>query len=135
MTPSGFHAAVELIFSERHWPHAVSPATLTGSWADFVKQCKRGYPDNIYEYYNDIRVREWIEIVLARTDLAVFDEHRQFREVVAEIDAEFQGLLQTAYAVPRKNFWWERGVLSFAGSELALDFVRDYGISIAIKDK
>jgi hypothetical protein len=42
-----------------------------------LEQCERGYSDNIYEYYNDIRIREWIEVILSAPELQKISRNRR----------------------------------------------------------
>src|SRR5688572_28923260 len=126
----GYLAEIQRLFSALGWTQDVSPAGFLRDWKSFVELCSLGYPNSIYEYFNDIRVREWIETILASPDLANYSEYHEFRNLVAEVDVTFKALLQAGLTTPAKRLWWEGGVLKFAGPELAADFQRDYGIAI-----
>jgi hypothetical protein len=129
MNTNSFLAGVEGIF--RGWPHEVSPASLLRDWSLFVEECEKGYSDNIYEYYNDIRVREWIELILSAPELQQFPELKEFASNVLPIDKRFQALFLPDVSLP-KSFWWEKWIPRYAGQELRDDFAGLYGIEIEL---
>ena len=129
MSTNSFLASVERIFRQHGWGPEVSPASLLRDWSLFVEDCETGYSDNIYEYYNDIRVREWIELILSAPELQQFPELKEFASNLLPIDRRFQALLLPDVSLP-KSFWWEKGVLRYAGQELKDDLMNSYGIKI-----
>jgi len=122
---------VQEVFSRKGWTRTMVPATLLDDWRRFVELCLLGYPDNIYEYYNDIRVREWIELILTAEQLNELAEQDEFKVKVEEVDQQFRNLLLPQVTVPGKSFWWEKGVLKYAGEELVNDYKKEYDIEIA----
>lgn len=124
-----FLSKVDEIFRRRGWMKEVSPASLLKDWTLFVEECEKGYPDNIYEYYNDIRVREWIELILSAPELQTFPEREMFASNVAKIDRRFRNLLLPGISLP-KSMWWEQGVLQYAGRELKDDLLGLYDVEI-----
>lgn len=131
MNANSFLFGVKEIFGQRGWTHEVSPASLLKDWLLFVEECEKGYPNNIYEYYNDIRVREWIELILSAPQLQQFPELEEFASNILLIDKRFQALLLPDVSLP-KSFWWEKGVPRYGGREFRDDLVNLYGIKIEL---
>jgi hypothetical protein len=69
---------------------------LLRDWGAFVAAVERGYDDSIYEYTNDLSVRD---------RLAGSDDPR-----VAELDRRFEAATAEAAAplAPRDGWWWRR---------------------------
>src|SRR5437899_2705941 len=84
--------------------------SLADGWESFIAQCKKGYRDNIYEYYNDISIRRKIELLLASSDLQSYPEFNEFSEKVKSLDAEFSELMQKDIKVSGRSYWWEQKV-------------------------
>lgn len=96
-----------------------APEVLLREWREFVEECEGGYPWNVYEYHNDLAVRDRIENCLASYGPG-------FAAQVEELDGCFRVLLQPDVRVgPEGDPWWHRGVLRFAGPELA-EGLRDW---------
>lgn len=131
MSANNFLAKVQEIFRRRGWVGEISPASLLKDWTLFVEECERGYPDNIYEYYNDIRIREWIEVILSALELQQFPELTEFAFNISSVDKKFQALLLPDVSLPGST-WWEQGVLRYAGKELKDDLMRSYDIEIEV---
>lgn len=86
---------------------------LLDEWREFVRDCEAGYAWNVYDYHCDLAVRDRIEEALAAGDA-------HLSAPVEEVDAQFRALLQPDVQVgPEDDPWWHRGVLRYAGPELA----------------
>jgi hypothetical protein len=106
-----------------------SPAMLLDEWRDFVQECEAGYPWNAVEYHNDLSFRDRIEAGLADADPAVAAE-------VAELDARFRALLQPGVQVgPEEDPWWHRGVLRYAGAELAVGLKEWFQVEMEVRER
>jgi hypothetical protein len=92
-------------------------------WRDLVTQVERGYDDSIYEYTNDLSVRDRLERVVqgARPGLRAKLEDR-----LAEDDRRFEAATEDS-ARPLADFaeaappWWWRRVPRRRAGELAED--------------
>ena len=127
-----FAVKVTQILAQSGWSNN-SPWSLIEQWQSFIDQCKRGYRDNIYEYYNDIFIRKKIEIILSSSViLKEYEEFKDFLDKVKLFDEEFSALLQEDVKLPGYSHWWEQGVLQYAGEELAKDYYNDYKIKIRV---
>ncbi len=132
MNESDFGPSIQALFASRGWPREMWPHGMLKDWQAFIEECVRGYSDNIYEYWNDIRVREWIELVLSVPELQSMVGYKEFAAAVFVLDKQFKNLLIPGVIVPGRKFWWEAGVLKSAGAELAKDFRIEYDIQITI---
>jgi hypothetical protein len=114
---------------------AYLPVQIIETWEQFVLFCEEGYHDNIYEYANDLGVRETIESLLRDETLRTFPEMAWFREKVDAIDRRFRALLQEQRLnVPPDAPWWESHALRYAGPEPAADFKAQYGAEVEIRE-
>ena len=79
-------------------------------WSHFVTQVERGYDDSIYEYTNDLSVRDRLERVIegagpglrARLAGRVVDADRRFEEATEETTRPLGEFSGTA------PHWWRR---------------------------
>jgi len=76
-----------------------SPATYLEVWAAFTEDCENGYQGNIYEYENDISVRDVIEKALTSLVPAGDAALAVFADAVAEIDARFAAVLNSGPSI------------------------------------
>ena len=87
-----------------------SLGAMLGRWRDFVTTVERGYDDSIYEYTNDLSVRDHLEAVAAgagpalraKVQGAIAEDDRRFEAATQEADrplGEFTGEAPT---------WWRR---------------------------
>jgi len=114
------------------WTQLTSPTDMAGGWKGFVAQCEEGYSDNIYEFRNDLSVRNLIEEILGSPDLAEFQHQFQWiRAEVDTIDERYRQILLEVDVEPGKP-WWEARIPRLAGEELAADFLSRYGVSVEV---
>ena len=124
---------VQEVLRQNGWEE--SPALLLEKWSSFVSECEEGYNWEIEEYWNEIRVRNWIEALLSAPELKEFEEFKEFTARVEEIDSMFRGLLLPDVSLKKnEGNWWEEGVLRYAGETLARDLQSMYGIQIEVVD-
>jgi hypothetical protein len=87
-----------------------SLGAMLGRWSAFVTTVERGYEDSIYEYTNDLSVRDRLEGVAAgagpalqaKLHGALADDDRRFAAATEEAD---RALGEFAEAAPS---WWRR---------------------------
>lgn len=101
---------------------------LLDEWREFVAGCEAGYGWNVYEYHNDLAVRDRLEASLGEMEPGDAAQ-------VAEIDARFRSLLQPGVQVgPEEDPWWHRGVLRYAGPELAAGLKDWFQVDIEVRE-
>jgi hypothetical protein len=83
---------------------------LLGQWAEFVRAVERGYDDSIYEYTNDLSVRDQLEKLISASSSTLA---AKLRGAFAPIDERFTKATEPAKrplsaahgALPS---WWRR---------------------------
>ncbi len=108
-----------------------SLSVLASKWTFFVDQCAEGYDWNIYEFDNELSVRDSIEEILNDPVFKQFYEFGGFVREVHDADERYRDLLQPN--VKRTSFsesWWHTGVLKSAGDEYCSDVLRRYSILV-----
>jgi hypothetical protein len=130
---SPLEKSIEKVASERKWRRKLSSEELVGGWNSFIVQCSKGYPLGIYEFENDRYVRTMIHEVLSAPDLVDDSALAEFSGKISDLDDKFRNLLQPGVLVGNDgDSWWNRGVPSLAGSELASDFNDIYGLAVDV---
>jgi hypothetical protein len=84
-------------------------------WSDFVTRVERGYDDSIYEYTNDLCVRDRLERVVQAAGAKLAEDDRRF-EAATEESARPLG----EFGEASPPWWWRRVPRRRAG-ELAED--------------
>ena len=104
---------------------------LLDEWRDFVRECEAGYAWNVYEYHNDLSIRDRIQAALD-DDQA---DDPGFPANVAQIDERFRALLQPGVVVgPEDGPWWHRGVLRYAGPDLASELKDWFQVDVEVRE-
>ncbi|GAA1568356.1 hypothetical protein [Kribbella karoonensis] len=111
----------------------VTPTDVIGGWRGFVEECETGYADNIYEFQNDLGVRNLIMKILDSPTLRNYSQMEWVREEIGQVDARYRALLLEPEVRPGRP-WWEARIPRLAGRELAEDFVTEYGVRVAIAE-
>lgn len=125
-----FAAAVTLAL-QNHGYKPRSPNELLRWWQQFLEQCEDGYPSSIYEYDDEICVRDYIESVLNDVRVASYGEFTEFELKVRGIDERFRKLFQPDVKRPWPNdVWWRAGILRFACEEYCQDILSRYSIPV-----
>jgi hypothetical protein len=94
-----------------------SLGALLQDWSRLVTEVERGYDDSIYEYTNDISVRDRLERVIARASPGL---RAQLEGAVAEDDRRFAAATEEA-ARPLGTSPWAQRVPTRRVGELAED--------------
>ena len=85
-----------------------SLGSLLQEWRRFVSTVERGYEDSIYEYTNDLSVRDRLERVVAGASPGL---RAQLEGVLATEDGRFEAATEEAarpLAVTYTTWWWRR---------------------------
>jgi hypothetical protein len=78
------------------------------AWAAFVTQVERGYDDSIYEYTNDLTVRDRLERVVQGASPGL---QAKLHARLADDDARFEQATEDSarpLAADRPGWWWRR---------------------------
>ncbi len=79
-------------------------------------------------------VNQFIRNRVTSLELQPYPQLREYASNVELVDQKFKDLLMTEVAIPGTFKWWEKGVLRYAGKELASDLYNRYGIAISVID-
>jgi len=74
-----------------------SPAGYIDAWKAFVAACEEGYQWSIYEYENELGIRDVIDKVLTAPELTAYPELSIFAEAIADTDERFAALLRSGH--------------------------------------
>lgn len=130
MTAAGFAAAFEGAVTQRRRGGPRTPTGIVGAWEQLVEIVEAGYEDNVYEYDNDLAIRDLIEELLHLPVLAAFPEFGWFNDSVAALDERMRsGLSAEPVRLPGGR-WWRSHLPVRAGAELADDLKRAYGYQV-----
>ncbi len=126
-------------FSEATDEHGIrekwSPASYIEAWQFFVTECEEGYQSSIYEYENELSVRDVIERALSIPGLAEDSEGVLFADAIAKVDSRFASLLASGPEIAGEAVpWWRRRIPSHAGEELVADVEAQYSVRIESSD-
>lgn len=83
---------------------------LLGHWSDFVRAVERGYDDSVYEYTNDLSVRDRLEKLVAAASPTL---RQKLESVIAPVDERFAVATEPAArslseTVGNVASWWRR---------------------------
>lgn len=123
---------VNEILMANGWNTVSNPSALTESWEAFIKECEEGYSWTIYEYDNEIRVREKMELILASPEIQTYEEIQNALTKVNSLDARMRSLFIPNISRKNKNHWWDKGVLKYAGEEYAKDIKHELNIEVNV---
>jgi hypothetical protein len=97
-----------------------SLGSLLQAWQRFVTAVERGYDDSIYEYTNDLSVRDRLERVVAAASPGL---RAQLEQALAPDDRRFEAATEEAARPLGSTYttWWWQRVPARPGDELAQD--------------
>ena len=129
------HRRVSRSLPRRHGGDgARASAVAVGSveqWSSFVEPCEDGYAEDIYEYENDLSVRDILERILRSDQLQKFEQMAWARAQVNDADQRFRELLSEQEI--RSHGAWQRRMPRVIGAELAADVRERYGVDITVQ--
>ena len=120
------------ILQDSSWQGSLSPYELLEEWKQFVDECRSGYEMDIYEYDNDLSVRDAIEKIISEKRLKPYQEYQEFKNLVLSIDKAFQELLSVSLERGDRSDWWGKGVLKKAGEEYVNDIQDRYQFELEV---
>src|SRR4051812_3582119 len=116
MSSDDFLSQFEELLGRAGWPTALSPWDLVERWEALVADAASGYQWGLYEFDNEVRVRDLLDRVLHDPGLMAFPQLDELRRRVSAADRRMQEA-----AIPNVKIrdddkpWWLRVVLAKAG--------------------
>jgi hypothetical protein len=97
---------------------SMSLSQLLDDWQSFVTRVDRGYDDSIYEYTNDLSIRDLLAKILERSPVPLAGK---LRAVIDVWDLRFEHTTipasrsLAAAGKPAAAWWWLRGPMKLRG--------------------
>ncbi|MEV0884579.1 hypothetical protein AB0J03_12175 [Streptomyces microflavus] len=110
----------------------LTPHHAIEQWSEFVNDCIEGFEGTIFEYWDDISIRSFLQRVIDDSAVGTTPELEWFREEVCRVDERFSDLLAQGFDVPGGRGWWERKVPGVAGREMAENVREQYGYHVDV---
>lgn len=121
-----FNAAVDPQGRRASW----HPLQYIEAWRALVDEVAAGYSGDLYEYENDLSVRDDLQVALNTPDLGAFPEWVELQVQVGKVDSLLRDLLSVGPEVRPDSAWWRARLPAHAGSEFAQDVERLFGVEI-----
>ncbi|AZE97791.1 hypothetical protein C4J95_0298 [Pseudomonas orientalis] len=107
-------------------------SSLVQRWDFFVDECQDGYRWDYSEYRNEIRVRGLLEQLLNSSAISSSENFKELREKVISVDKKFKDLLQPGIALVEGEWWWDSGVLMYAGEDYSCYMKEAHGVLVEV---
>ena len=134
MDVENFADRVVKILSAVGFRRIVSPNDLVDAWAAFVSECEDGYGWDIYEYRNELALRDAIADLLDSEELARYAEFGGFQARTAQLDERFKAVLAGGPDVLGEGSpWWRRRIPGRAGAEFVQDAKAQFGVELQVE--
>jgi hypothetical protein len=131
MTTAEFLQTFKEFLGRYGWPTDQSPWTIVEQWESLVDQAGVGYHWGLYEFANDLSVRDLLEKAFHDDQLGRFSQIGMMRQRVESADIRLRSMFLPDIEIGGADApWWHRGVLATAGDEYLDDVERLHGIEI-----
>ncbi|WP_328400300.1 hypothetical protein OHS70_23875 [Streptomyces sp. NBC_00390] len=112
--------------------HPATPHQALEEWSDFVEYCREGYGSTIFEYWDDISIRSFLQSIVDDVVVRETSESVWFLAEVYRIDEQFKTVLADGFNVTGGRGWWERRIPRIGGEELARTVSEQYGFEMEV---
>lgn len=99
-------------------------------WEEFVEECRDGYEATLFEYWDEISIRRFLQSLLDDPVARETPEIQWFTAEVHRIDEEFRQVVLGGFTVPGDRNWWESTLPRRAGVEIARNVRELYGFEM-----
>lgn len=106
------------------------PVQFIEAWQAFVAEVAAGYAGDLYEYENELSVRDDLQVALNSPDLGDYPEWANLQGQIVTIDGRLRSLLEEGPVVRSDSEWWRARLPARAGAELAEAAKRLFGVEI-----
>lgn len=106
------------------------PLQFVEAWQEFVAEAMAGFSGDLYEYENEITVRNDLELALGSRELQSNPEWLELQRPILAADELFKELLARGPSVRPGADWWHERVPPHAGDEFIEDARRMYGVRV-----
>ena len=131
MTTADFLQSFKEFLGRYGWPTDQSPWTIVEQWESLVDQAAEGYHWGLYEFANDLSVRDLLEKAFHDDQFGRFSQIGIMRQRVESADIRLRSMFLPGIEIGGADApWWHRGVLAAAGDDYLDDVKRLHGIEI-----
>lgn len=109
-----------------------SPFQFVEAWIDFVDQAVAGYSGDLYEYEDELTVRDDLHLALEAAPLQAVDDWLPQEERIAAADERLRELLSRGPLVRPGAPWWRERLPPYAGEDLAADASRLFNVDVQV---
>jgi hypothetical protein len=109
----------------------VMPSDLIAKWDEFVGQCEEGYQYSLYDYDNQLTIRDDIAVVIQNEILKDYKEYRDFVKQIDVIDQRLKSVSSEYYFTTEEE-WWKRRILKYAGVQYVENVKTEWGIDVTV---
>ncbi|MCO7237613.1 hypothetical protein [Aeromicrobium sp. CnD17-E] len=108
------------------------PSEYCEDWEGFTADVLSGYSGSLYEYENELSVRDVLEKVMGDPELSTFPDWLAYEASIERTDTRLRRLLQNGVEVRPGRPWWWSHLPPHGGGEFAEDIRRIYAIDIDV---
>lgn len=108
------------------------PWQFVDAWEAFVIGVEDGYQGDLYEYENELSVRDDLQRALRSPALAACAEWGDLRDRILSLDDRLRSVLVLGPEVRPNALWWWMRLPAVAGDEFAQDARRVFGVEVAV---
>ncbi|GAA2445402.1 hypothetical protein [Agromyces soli] len=105
---------------------------LLEDWRALVDQIAAGYVDGLYDYENELVVREWLERARQDEPLATLEGWEAFSRQLEDSDTRLRDVLESGVRVRDAGPWWRERLPRSAGPEFVEDARSVFGVRIQL---
>lgn len=99
-------------------------------WEEMVDEIINGYEWSLYEYEDEISVRDDLEKALESSSLNQFHDWSGLVRRTLAADNKLEDLLGRGAEIRDSEFWWHRRIPPHGGPDFVEDVKRIYGICL-----
>lgn len=124
-----FHSIVNPRGRRADWP----PHVFVDAWLAFVEEVTSGYSGDLYEYENELSVRDDLEPALADERLSVFEAWSVLASSLRDADDRLASVLAKGPVIRSGAAWWRERLPVRAGEEFAADAARLFSVEVDVE--
>ncbi|WP_152364022.1 hypothetical protein [Microlunatus speluncae] len=111
-----------------------SPFQFVDAWRTFVREVGEGYADDLYEYWNELFVRDHLEVALGSDALDSWEAWRGLRTQIEAADDEFRGIIGEGPLVRPDEPWWRARLPPRASEDFVEEAERMFKVKLTSVD-
>jgi len=113
---------VSLDIGRVHGQKQYSAVDLLRNWDSVVCECEQSSILSVYDYINDLYVRDYVQWLLDSETAKACDDYGWWSARIAEIDSRMKSQFRSDVEVGEQSVWWRQGVLRAGGPQYEEQF-------------